>query len=115
MLALLSIDPHTRESERALYIAAALITFSLSIFFWLKQIEFIDEYVEEYEFLSFPLAEKEEPAAPSQAQPQPPKPQPVKLWCAHCGSTRILMRGKRIYCLDCGQITRIAREQVKAA
>jgi hypothetical protein len=109
MLTLLSIDPNTRESERALYILLALIAFLTSIWLWLKQIEFVDEYVEEYEFLTFPIEKEEPQPQPIEpqpaAQPQPPK-QPIKPWCPYCGSTRVLVQGKRIYCLDCGQISR---------
>jgi hypothetical protein len=118
MLALLSIDPTTREWERALYIVLAVLAFALSLWLWLKQVKFVDEYIEEYEFLSFPLAEKEEPQPQPEpqptAQPQPQPRPPVKLWCSHCGSVHVIQRDKRLYCLDCGQITRIARERVKA-
>jgi hypothetical protein len=114
-LVLLSIDPTSRVEERAVYIVLALITFLFSIFLWLKQIEFVDEYVEEYEFMAFPIEEKEEPHPQPAAQPQPPKqpkPKQPKPWCPYCGSVRVIVRGKRIYCLDCGQI---AREKVKGA
>jgi ribosomal protein S27AE len=115
MLTLLSIDPNTRESERALYILLALIAFSASIWLWLKQIEFVDEYVEEYEFITFPIEEKEEPK--EEPQPQPAQAlsarvREIKPWCAHCGSTRILVHGKRIYCLDCGQISKIQNSRI---
>ncbi|MCC6064683.1 MAG: hypothetical protein LM576_01740 [Thermofilum sp.] len=127
MLALLSIDPNSKEAERALYILLALVAFSASIWLWLKQIEFVDEYVEEYEFITFPI-EKEEPieeggeleavnlkSAPEPpAQPEPPKQRAnIKPWCPYCGSVRIIVRDKRIYCLDCGQIARA--EKVKGA
>jgi hypothetical protein len=112
MLTLLSIDPNTRESERVLYIVLALITFLTSIWLWLKQVEFIDEYVEEYEFLTFPIPEKEEPQ-PQPAQPQP-QPLPPKLWCSLCGSTHVIVRDKRIYCLDCGQISKIQNTHMHA-
>jgi hypothetical protein len=117
MFTLLSIDPNTRESERAIYVILALIAFLASIWLWLKQIEFVDTYIEEYEFLSFPTEEKEEPQ-PQPIEPQPaaqpqPQPRPPKqLWCTHCGSTRILVHGKRIYCLDCGQISKIQNSRI---
>jgi hypothetical protein len=113
MLLLLSIDPTTRERERAAYIVLALAAFFVSIWLWLKQLEFVDEYVEEYEFLSFPKEKEEEKEGPRQprervvAQHVEPRPAAVKPWCAHCGSVNVLSRGKRVYCLDCGQITRV--------
>ena len=118
MLTLLSIDPNTRESERAFYVLLALITFALSIWLWLKQIEFVDEYVEEYEFITFPIEEKEEPQ-PQPAQALSAREREIKPWCTHCGSVHVIVRDKRIYCLDCGQISKIQNsrisEKVKAA
>jgi ribosomal protein S27AE len=105
MLALLSIDPTTRESERALYIVLAISAFALSLWLWLKQIEFVDEYVEEYEFLTFPIEEKEEPQ-PQPAQALSARVRERKPWCSHCGSTHVIEKDKRLFCLDCGQITR---------
>jgi hypothetical protein len=120
VLSLLSLDPATREWERAIYIVLALIAFLMSIWLWLKQVAFVDEYIEEYEFLSFPT--EEEPSEPEPAQQPRPQPQPsaqaqharereIKPWCSHCGSVHVIVRDRRIYCLDCGQIT---REKVKA-
>jgi 3'-phosphoadenosine 5'-phosphosulfate sulfotransferase (PAPS reductase)/FAD synthetase len=116
MLALLSIDPSTRESERALYILLALFLFALSIWLWLKQIEFVDEYIEEYEFITFPIEKEEPQPQPIEpqpaAQPEPPKRANVKPWCTHCGSAHVIVKDKRLYCLDCGQISKIQNSRV---
>jgi len=129
MLVFLSIDPNTRESERAIYVILALCAFFATIWLWLKQIEFVNEHahVEEYEFLTFPI-EKEEPieegeepvavnlkSAPEPpARPKPPKQRAnIKPWCPYCGSVHVIARDKRIYCLDCGQIARA--EKVRGA
>ena len=119
MLTLLSIDPNSKEAERAIYVILALTMFALSLWLWLKQIEFVNEYVEEYEFLTFPIEEKEGPQ-PQPIEPQPaarPQSQPPKQlanipWCPYCGSVRVLVRGKRIYCLDCGQISKIQNSRI---
>jgi ribosomal protein S27AE len=116
MLTLLSIDPNTRESERAFYVLLALIMFALSIWLWLKQIEFVNEYVEEYEFLTFPIEEKEEPqpqpVAQHAAQALSALEREIKPWCTHCGSTHVIVKDKRLYCLNCGQISKIQNSRI---
>jgi ribosomal protein S27AE len=113
MLALLAIDPNSKDGERAFYILLALIMFALSIWLWLKQIEFVNEYVEEYEFLTFPI-EKEEPQAVAQhtAQALSEREREIKPWCSHCGSTHVIVKDKRLYCLDCGQISKIQNSRI---
>lgn len=108
VLTLFIFDPSTRELEKALLLTTAFGFFALTVFFWLKQLKIdaeIDNVIE-IEWLDFP-------APPSREEPERPIPEPkelkvqTKTWCRHCGSTHVLTQKNRIYCIDCGLISRV--------